>query len=1018
MKYLFTSLLAIGFIFSASSQTQIIGGSNGNGDFENGSTGWTLVNGSQTNKWVVSNGATPGFTGNCIYISSSPSAPYAHKYDTTAAAYSYFYRDIDIPANAKSFWIVFDYISQGEAIPLYTTLNEAKDALRIWGRSTNTLVNAGEELNFTFVDVNVGYYNQNTWKYRQARPLSISGFEGGKMRVIFQWFNDNKNGKQPPVAIDNIEMFWSCQELLTTSVSQASATTCQLVWNTLPTATGYEIRYRKIGEPTTVATYTKPTTIAGGNTYYTTLTNLTPASEYITEIRPLGTSCSEFSCPSNFETLTPPVNDSCSCAIALAVEGVNSKGLVSNFKGATPTSGLSSACGNATDNDVWFKFTATQTKHYIQTKTGDPAYSNYAAKYLQLYEGSCNNLTPVDFPCAPTNYSVPQQGYITRLTATGLKPGTTYYIRAIANDNFTWSDFNITVLTELAAPECAALLSPAQNTIVNYGTPVQFTWRKSADAAGYRVRIIMQSGAYSEYHIRDTSLSQILSPGIRYTWTVEPFNWLDIGSTCAGTAFNTCSPVAASVSIAAQSATTKCAYDPVLLIADKKTNVQWFLNNVAIPGATKDSLYAIPTGTYTARLRTDSCYGDASNSITLSNLFTVVKPELTKGAGNSFCEGGSLLLTAPYNFGNQWFNGANPIAGATGLTYSATSSGNYYVRMTNSSSGCNSYSDTVAVSVTPLPGTPVISSPNGLTACTGYSVKLRSSNLLGNQWYTGGTLISGATDSVFYAKQSGDYTVKTTLNTCSSNLSVSAAVTINALPATPTITPTGSNPFCSGDSLKLSSSAATGNQWFKNNVAVNAATGSILYAKDAGSYTVKTTVNGCGSPASTAIVVTTHPQPAKPTVTVNGYTLSTPAGQASYQWYLNNSPVSGATTQQLTVLTAGSYKVEITDAKGCKISSDAVNATVTGLNEVTVSGYKVSVYPNPTPRMLNIVVAPGNGARRNVSAILTDAYGKEYSKKNLTVGNNTIDLSRFPSSVYWISLREGDTIKSIKVIRQ
>jgi hypothetical protein len=85
---------------------------------------------------------------------------------------------------------------------------------------------------------------------------------------------------------------------------------------------------------------------------------------------------------------------------------------------------------------------------------------------------------------------------------------------------------------------------------------------------------------------------------------------------------------------------------------------------------------------------------------------------------------------------------------------------------------------------------------------------------------------------------------------------------------------------------------------------------------------------------------------------------------------------------------------------------------------VTVSGYKVSVYPNPTPRMLNIVVAPGNGARRNVTAILTDAYGKEFSKKNLTVGNNTIDLSRFPSSVYWISLREGDTIKSIKVIRQ
>jgi hypothetical protein len=396
----------------------------------------------------------------------------------------------------------------------------------------------------------------------------------------------------------------------------------------------------------------------------------------------------------------------------------------------------------------------------------------------------------------------------------------------------------------------------------------------------------------------------------------------------------------------------------------------------------------------------------------------VVKPVLTKGTSNSFCEGGSFTLTAPYNFGNQWFNGTTLIAGATGLTYSATVSGNYYVRMTNSSSGCNSYSDTVAVAVTPLPATPVISSPNGLTACTGDSVKLRSSNLLGNQWYKSGTIITGATDSVFFAKQAGDYTVKTTVNTCASNTSVSVSATINPLPATPTVTTTGSNPFCPGDSLKLSSSAASGNQWFKNNTAISGATGTFVYAKDAGSYTVKATVNGCVSPASAATTVSTHPQPTKPVITVNGYTLSTTAGLSAYQWYLNNTPVNGANTQQLIVATAGSYKVEITDSKGCKISSDAVNATVTGLNEVTVSGYKIAVYPNPTPRVLHIMVAPGNGVRKNVSYTLTDAYGKEYSKMNLTTGNNTVDLSKYPSGVYWISIKEGATIKSIKVIRQ
>ncbi len=51
------------------------------------------------------------------------------------------------------------------------------------------------------------------------------------------------------------------------------------------------------------------------------------------------------------------------------------------------------------------------------------------------------------------------------------------------------------------------------------------------------------------------------------------------------------------------------------------------------------------------------------------------------------------------------------------------------------------------------------------------SPTLTSSNLEGNQWYLNGVAITGATSASFLAKESGSYTVKTTVDICSSELS-------------------------------------------------------------------------------------------------------------------------------------------------------------------------------------------------------------------------------------------------------
>ena len=1014
MKIALSTLLLLLTVSIAHSQTLLIGGSNGNGDFENGSTGWTLVNGNQTNKWVVSNNATPGATGNSIYISSSPSAPYAHQYDVTAPAYSYFYRDIAVPLGTKTFWINYDYICQGEATP-DGLLFIAKDAMRIWGRSTSTIVTAGEELNNTFIDAGAGFYNRSTWKYRQTTPINVSGFEGGNIRIIFQWFNNGTGGSQPPIAIDNIEIYASCQELSFISSDQnLTATSALLVWNTISGASGYELRYRKVSEPNTVPSYTNPITIAGGNTFSYNLTGLTPATDYIVQIRPTGTVCTEYTLPATFSTLTPPANDSCAGATTLTVEPTACTGTAATFYGTTPTA-LSSSCDYGANNDVWFKFTATQTKHYIQTKASEFGSSFYAAKAITLFSGDCNNLTPVVLPCATTAFSTPQYGDVTRLTATGLTPGTTYYVRVNTSSNSSYMDFKICVFNEIPAPSCPDLIYPTTGTVINYGIPTTFRWSRSTNAAGYRVRIIQQSGAYSEYHTTDTSVVYTAPFASNHTWVVEPFNAHDLGAGCGSVAFTTCPGVVSTITISAPNGTTKCAWDPILLTASSGTNIQWFLNGLPVPGATNDSLYAVQNGSYTVRVLNGSCYEYPSNSIQVNNLPTPVRPSISPLNDTTVCQGSTITFAANFNINNQWFNGSTAIAGANGINYAANASGNYFLRCMNSSTGCYSYSDTVAVSVIST-STPTITVTNGPTICNGDSARLKSSSLVGNQWYKTGVLITGATDSIYFAKTAGDYTVKTTIGSCVSPASTAVTITVNNIPTTPVITLTGGNSFCAGDSAKLTSNAANGNQWYKNGTLISGATGTIYYSKEAGNYTVKSTVNNCTSAASAAITLSVNPQPAKPTITVNGFILTSSTG-SSYQWYLNNAPISGSTAATHTVLIAGNYKVEITDANGCKNISDNVNAITTGLNEVALAGYSIALFPNPAPRDINIVVTPNGSVRKEFKVAVTDLSGKLLLEQKLRDGNNKIDISKLAAGAYMLSIKNSQGVKTVRIVK-
>lgn len=304
-------------------------------------------------------------------------------------------------------------------------------------------------------------------------------------------------------------------------------------------------------------------------------------------------------------------------------------------------------------------------------------------------------------------------------------------------------------------------------------------------------------------------------------------------------------------------------------------------------------------------------------------------PTITPGGATTFCNGDSVTLTSSSPSGNQWFLNGNPIAGETNQTFIATASGSYTVEAGNVSSAITT------LTVNSLPATPIITPGGPTTFCAGGSVTLGSSSAGGNQWFLNGNPIGGATNQAYVATASGDYTVVATTAGCSSAPSAPTTITVNPIPSTPTITPQGPTTFCDVDNVTLSSSSATGNQWYLNGNPISGATDSDYIAIASGNYTVVVTTNGCDSAPSAPTTVTVNPTPSAPTVTpggpttfcVGGSVILTSNRAGGNQWYRNGNPIGGATSQTYLATASGDYTDTMTSSSCTSSPSAPISVT-------------------------------------------------------------------------------------------
>ncbi|UQD55309.1 gliding motility-associated C-terminal domain-containing protein [Flavobacterium sp. K5-23] len=305
------------------------------------------------------------------------------------------------------------------------------------------------------------------------------------------------------------------------------------------------------------------------------------------------------------------------------------------------------------------------------------------------------------------------------------------------------------------------------------------------------------------------------------------------------------------------------------------------------------------------------CAGSSPSNITLSgNTGSVVKWQKASDAA----------FTSPVDI-------AGTTTTLTGATIGSLTADTYFRAVVQSGSCSAVNSASVLVTVNTPPATPTISTTTSTTFCSGGSVVLTSSAATGNQWYKDAVLISGATNTTYSATASGDYTVISTNGTCPSSASAATTVTVNASPATPTISTTTTTTFCSGGSVVLTSSAATGNQWYKDAVLISGATSTTYSATASGDYTVISTNGTCPSAASAATTVTVNALPSAPTVgTITHPTCALATGSIvlndlpTGNWTINPGNISGNTTSTtISGLAAGiTLKYTVRDDNGCE----------------------------------------------------------------------------------------------------
>jgi hypothetical protein len=458
----------------------------------------------------------------------------------------------------------------------------------------------------------------------------------------------------------------------------------------------------------------------------------------------------------------------------------------------------------------------------------------------------------------------------------------------------------VAITTGSGATACEGPRVPV-NIELKYVSPATITASGGTTTCqGGQVNLTANYGLAYRWSTGETT--QSISTGQAGTYTVTVTNIYGCESTSEPlTVTVNPQPV---VTIEAGGPTAICYGGGVRLTARYKSATSYARYYRWSTGETTESIWARNPGNYTVQ----ASDGISCGAVSAATVVTASVPPdaiITASSSTTICVGSSVVLTASPGSAYQWSTGE------TTRSITAKDAGSYTVTVGDGT--CTTTSAPTVVKVNPLPAA-YITAAGPTTFCQGGSVVLTASTGASYLWSTG-----AATQSIV-ATQGGSYTVQVGNGSCTAT---SAPTVVVASPEQPTISQT-----TAGGVTILISSAATGNQWYRNGVLLAGATGQAYTPANSATYTVVVTAaNGCVSSASAGLP----------------YVLATASAALAAQVQVYPNPTRGDVTLTLPRATnPRTVQVQVFNALGQLVPARAVVAS-TGI-QLSLTGLATGVY--------------------------------------------------------------------------
>jgi hypothetical protein len=490
---------------------------------------------------------------------------------------------------------------------------------------------------------------------------------------------------------------------------------------------------------------------------------------------------------------------------------------------------------------------------------------------------------------------------INTYTATGTEAaaGTYNYTVSYINSVGCTSDVSAGVDLVLSPKPATPVISPATLTTPICGVATQaLTVASGATSYSWKRDGVIITGSTNSIIVTGTDVT---TPGT-YAYTVLSQNAVGCPSDESVVVSLKVSPKPTTPTITPASFTPNiiCGTDTKTLTATSGGALYtWKRNTVAITASTTtNSLDVTGTdvstgGTYNYTVsyaNSVGCLSDESVAVVLQLFPTVpAKPTVSNSGGLTFCEGGSVTLTSSYTTNtNVWSRtvGADTTTSTTaGITVRTTNTLTVKAKDVN---GCTSLpSLPIVVTVNLKPAPPVIDLSGARGVCELDSITLTSDNKGSGSYLWS----NGRTTKSITVRDAGTYTLTytdTQTPACTSLPSQSSVVTINPLPAKPTITsPDVTKPplteFCYRQFTSLKASSTTTGatfEWDYQNLTgpqIDVAGSAKLTTVEIIKITAKSVAVFANNPKacksrekSDVVTITVNPLPATPNITASG----------------------------------------------------------------------------------------------------------------------------------------------------